>query len=293
MNIQQLKCFVSLAETLNFSTTADKLNLTQPAVSHNIKSLEQELGIPLFVRNKRTVKLTLAGNSFYEDIGGLLFRLDQSVIKAKRLSAKVESTLIIGYTETVFEKQVLPDVIKRFRENYPEIQIQLKKSNLTREKEDLLNQKFDIIFTTEDNLGEDSVFSFHPIFKGSYICISPKDHPLVCEKELTIEHLNNQSLIFFDEHQAPPTLKRIQRKIAEGCLDSMYTYADTVSTIHTMIKSGLGVSVLPNFVIVEDGEIAFVPLRFTEEVVYGIACLRSEQRVEVKRWISILKQLFV
>ncbi|MNL65286.1 Hca operon transcriptional activator [compost metagenome] len=76
MNIQQLKCFVSLAETLNFSKTAEKLNLTQPAVSHNIKSLENELGILLFVRNKRTVNLTLAGNSFYEDMEGLLFRLD-------------------------------------------------------------------------------------------------------------------------------------------------------------------------------------------------------------------------
>ncbi|GJM75137.1 hypothetical protein HMSSN036_73530 [Paenibacillus macerans] len=160
MNIQQLKCFVSLAETLNFSTTAEKLNLTQPAVSHNIKSLENELGIILFVRNKRTVNLTLAGNSFYEDMEGLLFRLDQSIKKAKRLSEKYESTLVIGYTETVFEKQVLPDIIRRFKERYPQIQIQLKKSNLTREKEDLLNQKFDIIFTSQDNLGKDIDFCF-------------------------------------------------------------------------------------------------------------------------------------
>ena len=155
MNIQQLKCFVSLAETLNFSTTAGKLNLTQPAVSHNIKSLENELGIILFVRNKRTVNLTLASNSFYVDMEGLLFRLDQSIKKAKLLSEKYESTLVIGYTETVFEKKVLPD-----------------------------------------------------------------------------------------------------------------------------------------FVIGEDSEIAFVPLSYTEEVIYGLACLRSEERLEVKRWISTIKELF-
>ncbi|ADO54280.1 transcriptional regulator [Paenibacillus jamilae] len=291
MNIQQLKCFVSLAETLNFSTTANKLNLTQPAVSHNIKSLENELGIVLVVRNKRTVNLTVAGNSFYEDIEGLLFRLDQSIKKAKRLSEKYDSTLIIGYTETVFEKKVLPDIIKRFKEKYPQIQIQLKKSNLTREKDDLLNQKFDIIFTTEDNLGKDIDFCFYPVLKGSYVCVLPQNHPLANERELTFEQLNHKSIILFNEHQSPPTLKSMHRKIIENCPESSFTYGDTINTIHTMIKSDLGVSVLPNFVVVEDNEISFVPLSYTEEVIYGVACLRGEERLEVKRWISTLKEL--
>ncbi|WP_334076703.1 LysR family transcriptional regulator [Paenibacillus sanfengchensis] len=292
MNIQQLKCFVSLAETLNFSTTAEKLNLTQPAVSHNIKSLENELGITLFVRNKRTVNLTIAGHSFYEDLEGLLFRLDQSIKKAQRLSEKYESTLIIGYTETVFEKNFLPDLIKRFKEQYPQIQIQLKKSNLTREKEDLLNQKFDIVFTTEDNLGKDTDFCFYPVHRGSYGCILPPHHPFAKERELSVEQLNHQSLVLFDDHQSPPTLKRLHRQIIENCPDSVYTYGDTINTVHTMIKSDLGISVLPDFVIGEDHEIVFVPLSHTEEVIYGIACLRSEERLEVKRWISNIRELF-
>lgn len=292
MNIQQLKCFVSLAETLNFSTTAEKLNLTQPAVSHNIKSLENDLGITLFVRNKRTVNLTIAGHSFYEDLEGLLFRLDQSIKKAQRLSEKYESTLIIGYTETVFEKNFLPDLIKRFKEQYPQIQIQLKKSNLTREKEDLLNQKFDIVFTTEDNLGKDTDFCFYPVHRGSYGCILPPSHPFAKERELSVEQLNHESLVLFDDHQSPPTLKRLHRQIIENCPDSVYTYGDTINTVHTMIKSDLGISVLPDFVIGEDSEIVFVPLSHTEEVIYGIACLRSEERLEVKRWISNIRELF-
>lgn len=292
VNIQQLKCFVSLAETLNFSTTAEKLNLTQPAVSHNIKSLENELGITLFVRNKRTVNLTIAGHSFYEDLEGLLFRLDQSIKKAQRLSEKYESTLIIGYTETVFEKNFLPDLIKRFKEQYPQIQIQLKKSNLTREKEDLLNQKFDIVFTTEDNLGKDTDFCFYPVHRGSYGCILPPNHPFAKERELSIEQLNHESLVLFDDHQSPPTLKRLHRQIIENCPDSVYTYGDTINTVHTMIKSDLGISVLPDFVIGEDHEMVFVPLSHTEEVIYGIACLRSEERLEVKRWISNIRELF-
>lgn len=161
------------------------------------------LGIILFVRNKRTVNLTLAGNSFYEDMEGLLFRLDQSIKKAKLLSEKYESTLVIGYTETVFEKQVLPDIIRRFKERYPQIQIQLKKSNLTREKEDLLNQKFDIIFTSEDNLGKDIDFCFYPVLKGAYVCVLPKNHPIANESVLDIEQLNHQAIILFDEHQSP------------------------------------------------------------------------------------------
>lgn len=266
--------------------------MTQPAVSHNIKSLENDLGITLFVRNKRTVNLTIAGHSFYEDLEGLLFRLDQSIKKAQRLSEKYESTLIIGYTETVFEKNFLPDLIKRFKEQYPQIQIQLKKSNLTREKEDLLNQKFDIVFTTEDNLGKDTDFCFYPVHRGSYGCILPPNHPFAKERELSVEQLNHESLVLFDDHQSPPTLKRLHRQIIENCPDSVYTYGDTINTVHTMIKSDLGISVLPDFVIGEDSEIVFVPLSHTEEVIYGIACLRSEERLEVKRWISNIRELF-
>lgn len=162
---------------------------------------------------------------------------------------------------------------------------------MTREKEDLLNQKFDIIFTSEDNLGTDTDFCFYPVIQGFYGCVLPQNHPLANETELDIEQLNHQSFILFDEHQSPPTLKRMNRAVIENCPDSIYTYGDTINTVHTMIKSDLGVSVLPNFVIGEDHEIAFVPLSYTEEVVYGLACLRSNERFEVKRWISTIKEL--
>ena len=68
MDIKQLECFVSVAKTLNFSQTAQQLYLSQPAVTGQIKSLENELDIILFQRNKRTVKLTSAGYMFYHEV---------------------------------------------------------------------------------------------------------------------------------------------------------------------------------------------------------------------------------
>ena len=68
MHLKQIECFIELSETLNFSETADNLSLTQPAVSHQIKSLEEELGVQLFSRNRRKVSLTRSGVSFYNDM---------------------------------------------------------------------------------------------------------------------------------------------------------------------------------------------------------------------------------
>ena len=79
MNSRQLRCFIALANTLNFTTVAQELHLTQPAISYNIASLEKELGFALFVRAHNSVRLTALGQSFYHDAAPLLTDLTHTI----------------------------------------------------------------------------------------------------------------------------------------------------------------------------------------------------------------------
>lgn len=92
MDIKQLECFVNLAETLNFSLTAQAMFLSQPTVSNQIKQLEKEIGFKLFERTKREVELTKAGASFYEDIKDVIANINQGIVKARNFAEKYDST---------------------------------------------------------------------------------------------------------------------------------------------------------------------------------------------------------
>ena len=112
MNTKQLKCFVHLSETLSFTRTGQLLYITQPTVTHQINTLEDELGLKLFIRTKRKVELTPAGVSFYNDIKDILTRTNIAVAKAKNNSLAFESNLSIGYDGNV-EVKYLPDILQK------------------------------------------------------------------------------------------------------------------------------------------------------------------------------------
>jgi DNA-binding transcriptional LysR family regulator len=87
MELRQIRSFLSIAETLHFGRTAEMIHLSQPALSLQIRALEDEIGVRLFERNRRKTALTAAGIAFREEATGALLRLDQAVHKAK-LAAK-------------------------------------------------------------------------------------------------------------------------------------------------------------------------------------------------------------
>lgn len=91
MNIEDLKLFINLSETLSFSQTAKNLHVTQPAVTHTINKLEVELGFKLFNRTKRNVFLTKSGQFLHDNIQSLLLKLDLTIEGARTFEEKKTS----------------------------------------------------------------------------------------------------------------------------------------------------------------------------------------------------------
>jgi DNA-binding transcriptional LysR family regulator len=124
MELRQLRYFVAIAQEGNFSRAAERLHVSQPPLSTQIKSLEDELGVRLFERSNRGVSLTAAGSVFYEETRAVLARLEHAKSKALRADRGDIGMLAVGFV-SIADYGILPPALKHFRSSFPLVEVQL------------------------------------------------------------------------------------------------------------------------------------------------------------------------
>ncbi|ADJ62821.1 LysR family transcriptional regulator [Herbaspirillum seropedicae] len=124
MDIRQLKYFVAVANTRNFTRASEQLHIAQPPLSRQIQLLEEELGVQLLLRNSRPLRLTEAGRVFYEQALQILNRLDQLKNATQQIGLNQRQTLSIGFVASTLYGG-LPMLVRKLRQHYPEVDIQL------------------------------------------------------------------------------------------------------------------------------------------------------------------------
>jgi DNA-binding transcriptional LysR family regulator len=123
MELRRLHTFVAVAELLHFARAADRCNLSQPAVSHQVRLLEEELGTPLLNRAGRTVSLTLAGEVFLEEARRILASVDRARERVQGISSGAHGRVRIGGTETI-GLYLLPALLDRYRQSHSNFALQ-------------------------------------------------------------------------------------------------------------------------------------------------------------------------
>ena len=124
MDIRQVRHFAAVAETLHFGRAAERLGMTQPPLSQSIMALEQALGAPLFVRTKRSVRLTPLGEQWLPHVLEALTLVDALPTTARRLRDGQTGYLALSFVSTA-DYSVLPDLVRRYAEAYPDVDIRL------------------------------------------------------------------------------------------------------------------------------------------------------------------------
>lgn len=171
MNIENLKCFILVAENLSFARAAEALYISQPAVTKQISTLERELGVSLFIRSTRHVELTQAGMSFYKDAKDLVQKSELAVSRVRKHNNHLD-TLSIGLSSDILLFYLSP-FLKKYHELYPEIQPQIQVygykviSNLFRE------DKLDAMFYYKENMTKMAGIQFLELKKDHLSCVLP------------------------------------------------------------------------------------------------------------------------
>lgn len=142
MNSRQLQYAIELAKVCNFSQVAKKLNISQPALSKQILSLENELGIKLFDRTTTPLTITPAGQHFIQGAADLVYKEDQLLRSMERFKSGEAGQLVIGVTP-FRSSYLIPDMVKEFREAFPHIQIKLQEAGSDILRKDAADGKFD------------------------------------------------------------------------------------------------------------------------------------------------------
>jgi len=252
MNLQQLRYLNEIVRReLNISDAAAALYTSQPGISKQVKLLEEELGIDIFVRNgKRIVALTEPGRAVLDIARRVLRETDNLKQVGQEFSRQDRGSLTIATTHTQ-ARYALPQVIKAFTLSYPEVKLGLHQGSPTQIAEMVLSGEADIGIATESIALYDELVTL-PCYEWHHCVVVPPKHPLLLEKRLTLKTLAQYPLITYDF--AFTGRNKINQAFSEAGIEpNIALTAIDADVIKTYVELGLGVGIV--------AQMAFIPER--------------------------------
>jgi LysR family cys regulon transcriptional activator len=252
MNLQQLRYLNEIVRRdLKISDAAVALYTSQPAISKQIKLLEEELGIQIFVRNgKRITAITEPGKGLLAIAQRMLLDAENFKQFAQEFHSKDTGQLTIATTHTQ-ARYALPPVVKQFIERYPKVKLGLHQGSPTQIAEQVLHGEADICIATESLSLYEGLVTL-PCYEWHHCVITPPDHPLLKEKTLTLKSIAQYPVITYDS--AFSGRGKINDAFEKaGITPDIALTAIDADVIKTYVELGLGVGIM--------AEIAFIPER--------------------------------
>ncbi len=198
MEFRKLQYFESVARLNNFTKAAEELHVAQPTITAAIKRMEEELGVALFVRDKRNVMLTCEGEIFLEDVKDILTRLDCAVAEIQEIAAGREWTVNIGIVP-ISGSRLMAILYKEFAEKYPQVRYKILEVGSYGVMEAINAGELDLGFLV---LRDDMVSKYDicPVRRSELKILMNIENPLACQERISIEDLRDQKLIYFPKH---------------------------------------------------------------------------------------------
>jgi DNA-binding transcriptional LysR family regulator len=246
MDIRQLRYFITVAEHLNFTKAANQLYVAQSAISHQIADLEQQLGVKLFNRNKRSVQLTPAGAVFLKEAIEIVDKTSGAVEKAQQTDAGVIGSLSVGFLN-VHVRRFLPNVIKQFRKQHPKVELHLNHFPSRMLKEALEEDELDLAFTLPSGLDRIEEIKTQTVAKEPYCIVLHKNHPLAHKDSIELSELENEPFIIHNRHDSPVGSYEFIVHLCEksGFTPKVVSQPRFVDTVPVLVESEIGISILP------------------------------------------------
>lgn len=291
MNIQQLKYFLAVAKFLNFTRAAEKYYISQTAITQQIKSLEEQLGVKLFNRDKRHVELTPAGVVFLEEAKVIINTINQALTRTQAAATGLFGNLNIGFVKG-YEHSKFPEKIQLFKSLNRNINLFLERCSPISLYEDLLKNSYDLIFNfdfiSENNLEiEKKIIERVPLVAVLY-----KNHPLAKKNFLSRDELKEELFIVnkINYLKNDGTEKILENYIKLGFIPNVIYESSDIETMLILIGSGIGISILPEYTkdILKESNLVFIPLKGKDEYVDIFAFWKKENHNPIlKRFLEL------
>jgi len=246
MELRHLRYFVAVAEELHFSRAALRLHIGQPPLSAQIQALEREVGAPLLERTKRWVRLTDAGTLFLEDARRILSLAEQAGDTARRASRGEVGQLRVGFTSSMPFSEILPRVVNRYRQLYPQVDLSLQEMPSMRQFEAIAERILDVGFVRPPEVAIDRRVDVITLRHDPLVVVVPTTHRLARKELVSFADLNHEPFVMYSRDVGTGLHMQIQRLCRVAGFEPMVSQeAREASTIIGLVAAGCGVSILP------------------------------------------------
>ncbi|MBU2061142.1 MAG: LysR family transcriptional regulator [Bacteroidetes bacterium] len=259
IELRHMRYFLSVAEELHFRKAAEKLFISQPGLSRQIKLLEEELGIILFERHNRKVVLTTVGEYLKTEFTQQLRVIESTLTNAKLIHDGKKGELKIGYVGSAMQ-DVIPNLLLKFEDKNPDILFDLKEIDNQKQIEDLVSLSLDIGFVRLERVP--LTLEIKSILEENFCLVLPKNHPIDKENFENIAQFKEDSFILFDAKYSASYYEKVMQ-IFDDCNFTPIISHNTIhsSSIFKLVENNFGISIVPKSLAKKSGyRIKFIEL---------------------------------
>lgn len=260
LEYRHLRYFLAVAEELHFRKAAEKLYISQPGLSRQIKQMEDDLDVKIFERHNRKVKLTPVGKYLQSELTKNLRDLNDIFIHAKLLHDGINGNLKFGYVGSAMQ-EVIPKILPEFTKKHPNIIFSLNEMDNRSQIEALLNREIDIGFVRLERVPRG--LEIKPIFEDTFSLVLPKSHAINPSNFKDLKQLKNESFILFDRSYSESYFEKVMQIFDYSGFTPLVSH-NTVnaSSIYRLVENNFGVSIVPTSLkLGYDMQIKFIELK--------------------------------
>lgn len=243
MELRHLNYFQAVADELNYRKAADRLFISQPGLSRQIKQLEEELGVQLFERDKKHVELTAAGKFLKGEVDFVLNHLETTKQQLLQIANGREGELRIGFLGSA-SNQVLPELLKKINQNFPKVTTSLEELSNQVQVEMIQKDKLDLGFVRLASVPQE--LEMKSVYRDKFSLVVPVNHPVTVKNFTSVGQFASESFILFSSDYS----NFYYEQILGICRDSGFSPRIKHKSVHALtifrlVENGLGVAIVP------------------------------------------------
>jgi DNA-binding transcriptional LysR family regulator len=243
IELRHLKYFLAVAEDLHFRNAADKLFISQPGLSRQIKQMEIDLGVKLFDRHNRKVELTQAGKYLQKEVAIQLKSLEEVLSHAKLLESGIDGNLRFGYIGSAMQN-IIPSLLMNVRKDFPMLKFDLKEMDNKDQIDALVSQDIDMGFVRMERVPHS--LQTQAILEDTFSVVVPKGHKLTVNNFVGIHQLKDEAFILFEPSYSQSYYEKVMQLFDESGFSPITSHSSVnASTIFRLVENNFGVAIVP------------------------------------------------
>lgn len=291
MELRHLRYFLEITRDMNMTRAAERLHMSQPPLSRQIRQLEEELDTELFFRNGKQLALTQAGKFFISKAEQILDAVNETETAMKRIGRSGHSWLNIGFVPSTIYG-FLPEFLRHYRSAKPKVEVSLTEHMSLHQVQALKSGQIDVGFGRL--YFDDPEIKQETLLKEPLMVVLPKSHPLAKKTSLSLRNIENESLILYPLRPRPNYSDQITSLFYQaGIRPTVIQEVQELQTTLGLVASGVGISIVPKSVQkMRSEDVTYIPIndpKATSPVI--MTYLNKELGLELQDFIKRIRLL--